>query len=95
MTMDSTGSSFPAPLSSPVVAPTDPALPSKACRDCQTLKPLTAFGPHRNRADHRSPYCRECASAYMRRWREENPEAHAKIQRKYLMRRKLRSIASE
>jgi len=94
MTMDSTGSLFPTPLlSPPTAAREDPALSSKTCRDCSTLKPLTEFGRHRKRADRRSPYCRGCAAARMRRWRMEHPEAQEKIQRKYLMRRKLRSIA--
>ncbi|MCW3051105.1 MAG: hypothetical protein JWN14_275, partial [Chthonomonadales bacterium] len=73
----------------------DPALPSKMCLDCSTLKPHSAFGRHRNTADRRSTYCRGCASARVRRWRVEHPEAQEKIQRRYLMRRKLRSIASD
>jgi len=95
MTMDSTGSSFPPLLSPPTAALEGAALPSKTCRDCSTLKLLTAFGRHRNTADRCSPYCRVCYSARVRKWRKEHPEAQEKIQRKYLMRRKLRSIASE
>jgi len=96
MTMDSTGSLFPTPLlSPPTAALADPALPSKTCLDCSTLKPYSEFGRHRNTADRCSPYCRVCYSARVRKWRVEHPEAQAKIQRRYLMRRKLRSIASD
>lgn len=48
-------------------------IPSKTCKDCQQTLPLDAFWKHDRTRDGRSIYCKECASARHKKWRE-NPE---------------------
>lgn len=52
--------------------------PSKICKDCQQDLPLEAFHKHEHTKDRRTIYCRSCAAARHKRWRE-NPEKKQQI----------------
>lgn len=47
----------------------------KRCPRCETVKPITGFGPNPARSTGRDSYCRECKLAYHQgreqHWREE------------------------
>jgi hypothetical protein len=49
----------------------------KTCTNCGAEKPLEGFPPNRWASDGRSPWCRACANAATRAWRERNPEKAA------------------
>ena len=47
---------------------------NKECYTCKAVKPLREFGRQQSTADWLSPYCRDCAREYKRRWRAKNKE---------------------
>lgn len=45
-------------------------IPSKPCKDCGGVFPLTDFHRRSNTKDGRGPYCRSCANTRSKRWAE-------------------------
>ena len=45
----------------------------KVCNACGIEKPLDAFNKNKRRKDGLSGKCRECESAYRRKWYHDNP----------------------
>jgi len=60
---------------------TDPA--TKRCNTCGHVKPLDEFGKKSASPDGRAGWCKECAAAYNRRWRKDNPEAASGIAQRW------------
>lgn len=48
----------------------------KQCRRCQHTKPLSEFSLDKGKADGHNSYCKECAKAVSKQWREANRERH-------------------
>jgi hypothetical protein len=48
----------------------------KLCKVCGEVKPLSAFSPTKGRGLGRYAYCRSCASAKARAWRQANPDRY-------------------
>ncbi len=46
----------------------------KQCSDCKKPKRLKSFYPLPGSATKTTPRCRQCSRAYLRKWREENPD---------------------
>lgn len=46
----------------------------KRCSRCRVVKPLTEFGVERARRDGRRNYCKPCAAAHLREYRQREPE---------------------
>lgn len=46
----------------------------KTCVDCNQSLPVAQFSKNRNSKDGLNSYCKPCASARYKRWREENQE---------------------
>ena len=44
------------------------------CSGCKRWLPVDSFRPNSAMLSGRHPQCRECVSAYMRAWRDANPE---------------------
>lgn len=55
----------------------------KRCPVCGVVKSLDDYHRHRARHDGRAYQCKDCASAYIRRYREENRAKIAERKRRY------------
>lgn len=55
----------------------------KACSWCKEVKPLSEFGAHRRRSDGKNGWCKPCARAKGKEWREANPEKAKEMQRRW------------
>ena len=58
----------------------------KLCARCQHRRPVALFCRDRRRPDGRSPYCRACRMAVLRRWRRENPDQYRTYNRERMRR---------
>ena len=56
----------------------------KCCSGCGVVKSLDDFRRNRTRRDGREYRCKECASAYERRYREENRDKERERHRRWL-----------
>jgi hypothetical protein len=55
---------------------------TKRCPQCNKELPLSDFSIDKTRLSGLSCYCRKCKAAYMRRYREENPEKIKEIEKR-------------
>lgn len=71
-------------------------LPSKTCKDCEQVLPLTAFHRHNNTKDKHGIYCRACSSVRHKKWRAANhvdqDKANANFRRAWT---KVRGLVNE
>lgn len=59
------------------------ALAFKTCVDCDETKPVAQFSKNRNSKDGLNSYCKPCASARYKRWREANRERRNQYMREW------------
>ena len=71
-----------------------PDEPTKRCRDCKDLLPLSAFYRNQMSKDGRQSYCKICHRARTAAYKQKNPMKGAKHQRDYYQRRK-QKVAAE
>lgn len=55
----------------------------KTCNSCNEAKPLSQFSKNRNNKDGLNYYCKSCASARYKQWREENQEKRSQYMREW------------
>jgi 5-methylcytosine-specific restriction endonuclease McrA len=62
--------------------------PMKTCTKCGEEKPLESFGKESRLPSGRQPHCRECATLYRKRYRQERPEVHRRSNKGHYERNK-------
>lgn len=62
--------------------------PTRRCKRCREVLPLSHFNSDSSRPDGTHPYCRACLTAYQREYRNRNHDRLAPLRRRSNMRRK-------
>lgn len=55
----------------------------KQCIDCEQIKDLSEYGPHKSTADKLMQRCKSCVSAYNKAYREKNKERLKQLNANY------------
>lgn len=55
----------------------------KLCKACDTIKPLDEFTNHKGKTHGKGAWCKPCAAAKTKAWREQNPEKVRQYRIKY------------